>query len=168
MIAVGVGEIPGVAAPEYILGRLQHGGARLGDEGQQLGDLLPLAHVVREGDAGEPLAGLHVRADVGRQLVDRIESQQHAGRGLKPGNAVRLFCLGLETQAVPVKPERSRKVRDAERDDADAWFHGAAKLSPEIRETKPEFGRPPRPPAPALTRGWLAVSFAAIFTIPPT
>ncbi len=72
IVAVGIREIAAVAAPEDILRGFDDAAAGAFGQGQDFGDLLLRAYVVREGDAAETAARRRkIRGDVGGEMGER-------------------------------------------------------------------------------------------------
>src|SRR6266487_248209 len=123
-VAVWVGEVTRVTAPEGVSRRLDDlasGGRR---EREYLVHLMPLAHIMRQRYAGEPRARtVPARAHVRSQLMKRVERQRRP-RGLEEDDAVFWLPGGRESEPVAVEPVRHGEVCDAEGNQRDTRFHG--------------------------------------------
>jgi hypothetical protein len=124
-VAVGIGEVAGVAAPEGFAGGffdLSAGGLGLLEE---LIDLGARADIVGQGDPAEA-SGRRACEGGGNilgQLFARVERQDGAA-GLEEDDALVGRPGGGQSQAVAVEAQRSLQVCHAEGDEADARFHG--------------------------------------------
>src|SRR5690606_17219588 len=121
-VAVGIGEVAGVAAPESVLARLDDTAARRLGLGQHGVDLGLLARVVGERDRTKAAAGA-VDARIRGERVATPQRDHHATHLVKRD-------LGVVVGASPAEPllveaPRPRQIGDAERDQAHPLLHDA-------------------------------------------
>ena len=122
-MAVGIGKICRVSAPEYLSRLLERpgpGGNRFGKHGA---DGFLVGHVVGERDAAET-AALGRDARVLRQLVARPDRQQHVALEPKEHDT----CIGIvvfhrQPEAVAIELQAALEVGDPQRDEAEPGLH---------------------------------------------
>jgi len=129
-VAVRVGEVAGVAAPEGRAGRLDDPGTGALGARQQRVDLVPAAHVV--GDAHLGRAGRAKRhIGVAGDAAPREQGQPHAAAQLEERDRTILEFLADDALAgqpkpLPVEGQRPLQVVDPERQDSDPRFPARA------------------------------------------
>ena len=97
-VTVEVGEVTAVSAPEDVLRGLHDFAAGFFGEGEDLGDFLFGADVVREGDATEAAFGwMKIGRDIFGEFVERVEREARAG-GLEKCDWISLFGFGGEAE----------------------------------------------------------------------
>jgi len=109
VIAVGVGEIAAVTAPEDVLSGFYDFSAGLLGELQYGGYFFFGSDVVSEGNSGESFGRFDVRTDVFGKLLQRIQRQSRAG-GDKYRDLGVVLGAGGEAQSVAVKANRPWEV----------------------------------------------------------